>query len=223
MQRSLALSVTLLFIGLTNASQSDFKIPTGFGAIAGQVVDAQTGEPIAKAKVQARPDDAGSARVIQSALSDEKGNFFLNELLPGRYVIPASKEDAGYPDTDAAAFAGTLTILPRVLVREGQITGNVTVRIEKGCRFSGSILDTQTKEPVIRARIKLTRADHPEWWLLTGPDKEGRFRFVIPSVPFLVEISAPGYRTWHYSSSGSDRLLLKPQSEENISVPLQKE
>jgi 5-hydroxyisourate hydrolase-like protein (transthyretin family) len=216
-------AVLFVAVGLSGASQTQHEIRLGFGAIQGQVIDAQTGQPVAKAKVLARSDDAGSARILPSVLSDDNGNFFLNDISPGRYVIPASKEDAYYPDTDAAALAGDMTVLPKIVVKEGEITGNVVIRIEKGAVLLGRILDAATHQPIAAAKIRLIRADHPAWWLLSAPDLNGHFRFVVPSRPFRVEVSAPGYRMWRYSGSQGDILLLKKESQESVTIMLDKD
>lgn len=223
MGAKLAVGLLVLLGGFRFAPPNPPVIGAGAAGIKGQVVDAQTGNPVAKAMVMAEPDVGQSAGKLVSVLSDEKGNFLLNDLAPGWYVIPAAKEDEDYPNADNAAFAGQLTISPRVLVRDGEITGGVVVRIEKGAKLVGTIIDSRTHQAVVTARIRLTRADHPEWWLFSGPDLNGRFKFVIPARPFQLEVSAPGYRIWHYSGGGGYTLLLKQQSQENITVVLERD
>jgi hypothetical protein len=55
--------------------------PPGLGSIEGQVVDASSGEPIAKATVIAEPDDPPAAGKLAHTLADDGGKFFLDLAL----------------------------------------------------------------------------------------------------------------------------------------------
>jgi hypothetical protein len=194
--------------------------------VAGQVVDAHTGKPIAEAEVVAERDDAAGSGKIPHTVADQGGNFFLNDLSPGNYVIAASKEQDLYPNTDNAAFASDLATLPKVSVEEGRVTRGIRASLEKGGKLVGVVLDSQTKEPVVSSVIRLSRADNPAFWLRTGPDVHGHFEFIVPSRPFLMEVSATGYQEWAFAKSSLDHdeaLLVKPESTKEIVVLLEKQ
>ncbi len=223
MRGKLALGLTLLVAGTSSAWRTGQRILPGLGAIEGRVIDVQTGRPVPKARVMAEPDDGAASGKLISTLSDIQGNFFLNDVSPGKYVIPAAMEEENYPDADNAAFAVDLRALPRVLVTEGQVTRGVVVRVEKGGKLLGVVLDSQTRQPIVTSRIRLTRVDNPNLWIEVGPDESGRFQFVIPARPFRLEVSAPGYRAWNFSGeTKTGALLLKPESVENVTVALEK-
>jgi hypothetical protein len=188
-------------------------------------VDAQTERPVPGARVILEPDDAPASGKLTSVLSDTQGIFYANDVSPGKYVVPATKEDENYPNADHAAFAGDLAALPRVLVREGEITRGVIIHIEKGGKLLGLIVDAHTHQPIVASRVRLTRVDDPRLWIEAGPDESGHFQFVIPVRPFHLVVSAPGYRIWNFRGGGeaqSEVLLLKPESIQNLTVMLER-
>jgi hypothetical protein len=215
------LSFVVLCLGQTGSA-----IPAGLGGIEGKVVDDQSGLPLAGARIMAEPDAAADGGKPFQTATDETGSFLLKELPPGPYVVAASKEQDYYPNTDAAAFAADLTALPRVLVRGGAVVHGVGIRLQKGGRLLGTILDYTTGEPVIASRILLSRADNPKLWISTGPDTHGNFAFVIPCQDFLMAVSAPGYSTWNLNRNqptGPSVLRLKPESTEKLIIRLERE
>jgi hypothetical protein len=198
----------------------------GVGIVEGKVLDWTTGRPVPEARVTAEPDDVESGRSgkVRSAVTDDAGSFLL-DLAPGSYVIAASKEQDYYPDTDTAAFASHLEALPKVSIHEGQVIRNIAVRLEKGARLIGTISDEQTNQPIVGSRIRLSRADNPKLWIETGPDTHGYFKFVIPSLPFRVEVFAPGYQNWTFKGqiSGAPGVLqVKPETTFELPVVLKR-
>jgi len=169
------------------------NIPSGFGALQGRVVN-ELGKPLPGAKVYVEPIDAKYAPVgkLRFVSTNDEGDFVVVEVAPGGNLVCASKEEAFYPDTCAAALAADLGALPRVRVEEGKLTRGVMVQLSKGGKLTGTILDSQSGRPLINSRIRLSRTDNPRLYVSTGPDERGRFEFVLPSKPFKVEISAPG-------------------------------
>src|SRR5215204_3861100 len=69
-------------------------------------------------------------------------------------------------------------------------------------KLTGRVRDT-SGTPIGNAQITLCRSDMPDKCNVTGlnkPDDEGAFELLAPPVPFTIEISAPGYRAWNYTS-----------------------
>jgi hypothetical protein len=217
------LLLLVLIVALGYGTLTAQNIPAGLGSVGGQVVDAHTGEPIAKATVIAEPDDIPAAGKLVNTLTDDSGRFLLY-LAPGPYVIAGSKEQDLYPNTDHAAFATELDSLPKVIVREGRPVRDVILRFEKGARLNGSILSAQTHEPVITSSILLTRADNTRLWISTGPDSYGRFAIVVPARPFKLQVTAPGYRPWVFKqvnlNGESEVLRLSPESTKEVLIQL---
>jgi hypothetical protein len=195
---------------------------SGYGAIQGRVVD-ELGKPLPGAKVYAEPvkaETAPSGKLL-FVVTNENGDFTLEQVVPGENVICASKEEAFYPDTGAAALTADLGSLPRVRVEEGKLTAAVTVRVTKGGKLRGSILDSLNNQPVKDSRIRLTRADDPRLYISTGPDEQARFEFVVPSKPFRLEVTATGYKTWKSDDQGA-LILVQPGSTKEYSIRFQK-
>lgn len=196
--------------------------PSGYGTVQGKVVD-ELGKPLSGVKVYAETVKAEGAPTgkLLFVLTNENGDFTLDHVFAGENVICASKEEAFYPDTGTAALATDLSALPRVDVEEGKLTPNITVRIIKGAKLTGSILDAVSGEPVKDSRLRLTRGDDPRLYISTGPDEQAHFEFVVPSKPFRLEVTASGYKTWRSSDNGGI-ILAEPESIKEFSIQLQR-
>ncbi len=215
-------ATAVLLLTLAHARGAPQNIPSGFGAIQGRVVN-ELGKPLPGAKVYVDPIDAKYAPVgkLRFVTTNDEGDFVVGDVAPGGNLVCASKEEAFYPDTCAAALAADLGALPRVRVEEGKLTRGITVPLSKGGKLTGTILDSQSGRPLINSRIRLSRNDDPRLYVSAGPDEQARFEFVIPSKPFKIEISAPGYKTWNSDNHGGT-ILVQPESTKEITIRLQR-
>lgn len=222
--KNIAICAILLILSLESfAQQTNIS---GFGSIQGRVVDAD-GNPVRSATIIADPVDGTVTGIEHPASSDQQGQFFLDHVRAGNNVISASKTSDYYPETRFAVFAEDLANLPKVFVEAGKTTQGVIIHVgPKGGHLIGKILDSVTGQPVITSRIHLFGQDNPNFDLSTGLDKRGYFEFVLPSRTIGIEITAPGYKQWHYEQnglSGNSRFLqLKPGSTQELTVLLQK-
>jgi hypothetical protein len=205
----------------TNFTSPKQDAPRSFGAVQGQVVD-ELGKPLADARVYAEPVDSKDVRIgkLRFVTTKQDGTFILEQVEVGTNVICASKEQALYPDTGAAALAIDYHALPRIEVQEGKLPPSVTVRLTKGGTLMGLILDSATGDPVQNSRIRLTRIEDPSLFISTGPDEQAHFKFVIPSKTFRLQITAPGYKAWNSGEHGGP-ILVAPESTKEFSVRLQ--
>ena len=194
--------------------------PSGFGAVQGRVVD-ELGKPLPGARVYAEAVDAKDRPTgkLYVTTTNDQGDFVLEQVTPGVNVICASKEEEFYPDTGAAALATDLRALPRVQVEDGKLTSGVTVRLTKGGKLIGSILDSLNGEPVKNSRIRLSRSEDTSLYISTGPDEEGRFEFVVPSKSFSLQVTAAGYKAWNSNDHGGP-VLVQPGTTKEFSVVL---
>jgi hypothetical protein len=151
-------------------------------------------------------------------ITKEDGTFILEQVVPGLNLICASKEEALFPDTGAAAFAVNFEMLSRVRVEEGKLTAGVTVQLTKGGKLIGSISDSLNGQPAKDSRIRLTRIDDPRLFVSEGPDELGHFEFVVPSKPFRLQVIAGGYRTYEHVGA----ILVERASTKEITVRLQR-
>lgn len=191
----------ILMISVSALSQRDDVSRARFGTVEGTVVDQDSKTPIADATVIAEPDGGNEAKLSKTQ-TDKLGTFSLR-VPAGAYVMAAAKQEANYPNTDIAAFATDLSYLPKISLHEGEIRSGIVIALEKGGTLDGSILDSLTQQPVLSARIRLTRVDHPNFWTETGPDIRGSFHFVLPFSPFTFTVTAQGYETWSFGEAGS--------------------
>lgn len=191
------LAVSLITLAHAGALQSDGE--TGFGNVEGRVVDSES-HPVKHARVTAQLIEGSSIGKVNSAYSDESGEFLLTRVVAGLNIISASKEQDGYPNTLFAAFAASVDDrrnLPRVVVVANTTIRGVVVWIgSKGGRLKGVVLDNANGEALNTARVKLVREDDPRLYYDTSVSEHGSFDLVLPVKPFRMEVSAPGYSTW---------------------------
>jgi len=197
-------------------------IAQGFGAVQGKVVN-ELGKPLPGAKVFADPVDVKNVPIgkLRFTTTNDDGDFTLEHVVPGVNLVCAAKEEAFYPDTCAAALATDLSALPRVRIEDGKLTRGVKVRLSKGGKLRGRILDSRTGQPLKNSRIHLSRSNDPRLYISAGPDEKARFEFVIPSKPFRVEVSASGYKTWNSDHHGG-AILVQAESTKEITIRLQR-
>jgi Carboxypeptidase regulatory-like domain len=215
-----SMTILLLFALARPQGVPEKNVPSSFGAVQGRVID-ELGKPLADARVYAESVDGRDATgKLRFVTTKEDGDFMLEQVAPGMNVICASKEEAFYPDTGAAALATDLSALPRVQVQEGKLTRGVTVRLTKGGKLIGSILDSINSEPVKNSRIRLSRTDDPSLYISTGPDEEARFEFVVPSKTFRLQVTALGYKAWNSDDHGG-AILVQPEFTKEFTIRLE--
>ena len=208
------------------SSISTLDLASQFGAIEGHIVD-ETGRGIAGAMVTAIPAGQIGPVTQTVARADAHGRFMLIDLPPGTYLLYAAKEEAGYLSTSYSFFVVNPAAIPKVSVLAQQITQDVVIRLgAKAARLVGRVLDAETGQPIQRAEMMLIRADDPGKYHLTGPNKAGGiFQLIVPTVPFKIKVSAPGYRDWYYGSDGTREksyvMLIAPDTTKELIIPLQ--
>lgn len=218
-----AVLLPMVVFGDRIAQHTHEDITPNFGAIEGRVLDAR-GQPVTGVKVYCMVLGHPPMGRRLSAYTDNQGEFFLDTVEPGTNEVYTAKEDEGYPDT-ASPFANPLTI-PKILVREHQITRGVEVKLgPKGGKLVVRIVDATTNKPISTATMVLYAADNPANSFSSGPNKpDGEFQFLVPSVPLRIKITSPGYEDWWYTESNGSakpgKILLSPGSVRGLSISL---
>lgn len=196
------------------------------GAIEGRVLDSN-GQPINGAIVLAdRPDVL--LRPMPRAWTNENGEFVINGLTPGSYVLHSAKEADGYPRTEFNFYDTGESFESEVSVSEHQPAPKVVIqRGPKAATLTGLVVDASTNQPLEHAAITVRRAGQPERFLRTGlyqREIKGGFRLLVPSQPFSLQVSAPGYEDWYYRVRGekaqASALLLASGTTKNFLIAL---
>jgi hypothetical protein len=163
---------------------------SGAGSIAGRVVDATTGAPLHRARVEIHPDGHDDIRGI--APSDGDGRFVLRALPAGKYRIQVSRR--GYA---AMAYGSSRPYgQGRVLVLSaGEHVTDLTIRLPRLGVISGTVTGVDG-EPLAAAQVQALRRQFARgqlgWtpWHYAQADGQGRFRlFGLTPGKYLIAAS----------------------------------
>ncbi|MCK6586040.1 MAG: carboxypeptidase regulatory-like domain-containing protein [Polyangiaceae bacterium] len=163
----------------------------GGGAIAGAVLD-ESGTPVPSYLLAIESylpsGDSSSAPPMGRPrnISDAAGQFLLERLPPGRYVLTASAD--GRPPARSSSIE----------VEPGRTTHHVRITLARGATLSGTILDAETRQPIAGARVVLDAATSTGANAIDGAtsDASGAYSLQgVPPGPFSVRVAREGYRT----------------------------
>ena len=119
------------YVGLKEAELEEFKLKEAY-FITGQITDHQgQREPSAKVRASFSPEPADNIRLIQE--TDEDGSFTLGPFPTGLKVYIGGQDSDGI-------FSIALPVFPG--------KHNLTVRLPKRVRIVGTVLDSQSREPL---------------------------------------------------------------------------
>ena len=156
--------------------------------IEGRLSYAESGEPVANAKVEVLSADPLDG--AWSASVDENGDFVVKNLGPGTYNLFLDYIDKGPEGWTAAARLG-------IKVSEGQTVSDMYLTLIRCGLITGRTSDKDTDEPLGNVIIDFHDAARPESQSSqhnTDPDDAGVYRFHAAPGRVLVAASAPpGY------------------------------
>lgn len=134
---------------------------TPASSIAGRVVDAATGEPVAGAHVELVAEHFEKFAAADS--TDAQGAFRVDQLLPGRYTVTATTE-RGYGRSEGSLRVGL-----------GQQLDGALVRLFRAPRVAGKIVIAGSGAPCPEGIVMLREPGHPDdqieatrrdgWWI----------------------------------------------------------
>ncbi len=132
-------------------------------AIEGRVVSPE-GKPVVGAEVSVEKASNAMARTLPTAVTSRNGEFKIEHLRPGTYVVHAAKRDEGYANTHSNFLRGDdSTGEPQVNVYDGQITRDVVVQLlPKVGMIIGLIVDATNNAPLDTAHVTLRHVNNPE-------------------------------------------------------------
>jgi Carboxypeptidase regulatory-like domain len=190
--------------------------PSRTGVITGRVVD-QAGAPVPYAKVDFTALPQRSGRLMDRK-ADDNGHFSV-ELPFGKYLLVATKTEAGYPNARAPIYDRPEN---DVIAELSDKTPNVDVTVKVGPRAGviiGQVVDEATRKAVNTASAEIHRADNPA--VMYGTSITSDFRLLIPpSVPVYFEVKAEGYEPWRYTRNNRTPASLTLKSDESMTISI---
>jgi protocatechuate 3,4-dioxygenase beta subunit len=161
------------------------------GAIAGVVLD-ERGSPVEKyllaveSFLPSGDEDASPRLGRPQHINDPAGQFLLDRLPAGRYVLTASAE--GRPPARSSPID----------VEAGRTTHHARITLPRGATLAGTILDAETRRPIEGARVALDAATSTGANAIESATSDAQGSYSLPGVPpgpFSVSVSRDGYRT----------------------------
>lgn len=166
----------------------------GTAAIRGRVVQLDTGQPVRRAQVTARPVEAAGQSF--TATTDADGRFAIADLPAGRYLLGAGK--SGFVTLQHGQRRPLEPGRP-IVVADGQTLDNVTFGLPRGSVIVGQVVD-EFGDPVTGANVQVQRYRYVngQRQLVTAgadptTDDRGQFRiFGLMPGEYYLSASPPG-------------------------------
>lgn len=165
------------------------------GSVRGSVVD-ENGVAVEGATVECDPADPRPwARDLQTVQTDKDGKFVANRLPLGSYKLFAMKESVGYPNLSFAFYSNH--IFPTAALTEANPAAEVILKVGPSAGvITGTVRDAFTGNPT-DAGFLLRRVSNVDNFISMSQRPEYRV-LLPPDVEVLLEVSAPGHKTWYY-------------------------
>ena len=211
---SLKLLQILLLAFLQQAQNPQPAAPSSF-RISGRVIDAITGQPLARAPVSINVSaSSGASAALDSSrteFSDTEGRFAFAGVLPGKYSLTAHHR--GYFPQMYQQHENFTTA---IVVGPGLQSENLTFGLRPSASISGEVRD-ESDDPVRRAIVMIFREN-----LIGGrrrtssfgqrqTDDQGRYHFAhLPPGTYFVSVSA---RPWYAQHNIRHRMT---QDNQNV-------
>jgi protocatechuate 3,4-dioxygenase beta subunit len=132
MMRCLVMVFSCLVVAATSPSQTDAPKEGQKQSIQGKVVEAKSGRPIRKVKIEV-VGEAGQSDGRYSATTIEDGTFTIEDLKPGRYAV--TLERTGFVQSTTSGGQSTFTLQP------GQSLSGLVFKLQAAGVIAGKIVD----------------------------------------------------------------------------------
>src|SRR5437588_4773599 len=178
----------------------------GTGAIRGNVIDGQTGYPVARARVRL----AGGLQPRAPALTDEAGSFVFKALPPGTYSITVDKPT--YMTSHYPVRGETLrTVAQPLTLADGQVIDGLTVSLFRGGVIAGRVVDAHG-DPAEGAAVQALRVSksgrgRPQMRVGASTNDLGEFRLAhVEPGRYLILVNPSRRDAWAdmYASGEND-------------------
>jgi len=182
----------------------------------------EVGKPVATAQVIVDPmDGRPRSNAIQIVETDNGGRFSVAGLVFGSYKVFAKKDPAGYPDTSFAFYSNHL-FATAALTPDAPVV-DLILKVGPPASVVTGLVTGARNDPV-SATFLLRRASDPENWISMSQRPEYRV-LLPPRTDVVLEVSAPGYRTWYYGGAFDlmKRGPIRLESREEMRLDIQLE
>ncbi len=165
--------------------------PAASASIAGSVKNQKSGEPIASAVVLA--ERIGGLPWSQRAQTDDAGNYILERLIPGLYVLRA--EARGYlPEFYNERDQFEQATVVRLVENEAK-TG-IDFTLSHGATISGLVAAESDNTPIAGAHVVAIRILRPDIKHHAVTDENGNYALMaLPAGSYAIFAEAAGYRS----------------------------
>lgn len=195
-------------------------------SVKGTVRDAE-GNLLTHAYVEARPVTSKNAigTVVGNTpnpwiAADSSGHFELS-LPAGRYRIRAKDEIDGYPDPSFWLNMDRERKFPEIIVGDQTIEDVEVILGSRGAILSGEVQDAQTHKLLADAKIRIQDAKNSDAYVEIFTDRNGHFRYTVPSKPILISAAALGYTSTAFE--GGAEVTLSPGEHRELELQLEHE
>ncbi len=185
------------------------------GAISGNISNDADSSPIGSAVVKAVR--LGRIRWIQRTESDDAGNYVLDNLIPGRYILYANARGfigEFYDNTRDYLQAFVLT------VAEDDTVTDKNFGLSEGAKIAGTVVtDSDTPQPLANAHVVAFLKLNPRVAKHATTNDEGAYEIgELETGAYLVAANAPGYGAEFFDDAKdlADAKILNVQEPEKV-------
>ncbi|GBD94946.1 Cna protein B-type domain protein [bacterium BMS3Abin05] len=211
------------FMGMRYKVEAKVYItPEGEGIISGLVQDEDSGLPIVGARVKAYR--IGLIRWSMTAQTDSLGNYALNDLLPGTYVVLAAKK--GYIPEYYKDVRFLREATPVKIDSAGTADG-IDFHLNIGSVLKGTVWTEGDSVSLSGALVKATLLVNPLIRFHGVSDESGEFRLTgIPTGTYILSAYKDGYKKEYYDNvenpgNAASVSVTEPDSVENLNFTLE--
>ncbi|MGA8492795.1 MAG: carboxypeptidase-like regulatory domain-containing protein [Terriglobales bacterium] len=182
-----------------SASVAQNQSSSGTLRIAGTIVNALGGNPLARARVSIF--DTTNPQNRQSVITSEDGRFDFKQLNPGKYLLQGAKRGfipAAYNEHEGFSTA--------IVTGAGLDTEHLVLRLSPSAVLSGKILD-ESGEPIRHATVSLYREDRQ-----VGVSRIVRFRTAVTDDLGAYEFAQLDAGSYFLSATAQPWYALHPRS-----------
>jgi protocatechuate 3,4-dioxygenase beta subunit len=185
------------FVEFNNAifrGEARVIVASATAAIAGNVKDQKTGNAIAKAVVWA--DHIGPFRFARRVETDEQGNYIIEKLIAGLYVVRAEAKEYLPEFYDNAAFFEQST---PVRVADNETKKDIDFSLSPGATISGLVTRDSDKTPIAGSHVFAILVVRPDLKHHAVADENGNYKInPLPNGTYAVAAEAPGFKGEFY-------------------------